>query len=279
MNEINRVQIIADSNGEIVRLPGDTTANPNNAVYKPFYDRPVKCPGDWFMVSPESLGTAFVVFLKNNREVSGPVLLSPGMVYPIDADTIQIVGVRRAGEIWVLFGRGSVVPSYTRAETRAAYRGFEFRVLPVTNIKLKPTDAGFSNIWCHPNSAPNSANPMVCGAALWPGAATPLYFFNYTAAHWTLLKFCVFNVDVETESVVNVRCLSSTTPTATSFTVAAVDINPWDRLGVIAIPSAANPDPTVAPATMIGALVDCFGSYSRKAEFGYSAVGSSTNLV
>lgn len=279
MNEINRVQIIADSNGEIIRLPGDTTANPNNAVFKPFYNQPVKCPGDWFMVSPESLGTAFVVFLKNNREVSGPVLLSPGMVYPIDADTIQIVGVRRAGEMWIVFGRGSAMPMYTRAEQRAAYRGFELRVLPVTNIKLRPDDAGFSNIWCHPLSAPSAANPMVCGAAVWPGAALPLYFFNYTAAHWTLLRVCVFAVDKETQSVYNVRALSSGTPTTSAATVVGIDINPWDRVGVIAIPSASNPDPTIAPATMIGLQVDCFGSYSRKPEFGYASLGSGVELV
>lgn len=277
MNEINRVQIIADSNGELVRLPGDTTANPNNAVYKPFYNRPVKCPGAWFMVSPESLGVAFVVFVKNNREVSGPVLMAPGMVYPIDADEIQIVGVKRAGEMWIVSGRGSAVPSYTTRENRAVYRAMECRILPLTQIKLRPSDVNKSNIWCHPLSAPDSASPMVCGISAWPSSAAPLYNFGYTAANWSLVNACVFAVDQETQSVFNVRRLTGagiTNPSANTM-----DINPWDRLGVIAIPSTANPDPTIAPATQIGLMIDAFGVYSREPEFGYQGFGAKGNLV
>lgn len=277
MNEYSRVQIIADSNGEIIRLPGDTTANPNNAVVAPFYSAPVQCPGDWFMASPESLGVAFVVFRRNSREISAPVLLMPGMVYPIVADEIQIVGVRRAGEMWLLFGRGEKYPSFTRADGRAPYRAMECRILPLTNIKLQPSDANNSNIWCHPLSAPASASPMVLGVSAYTATALALYQVGYTAAHWSALQACVFAVDRATQSVYNVRRITNgaiTNPGANG-----VDVNPWDRLGVIAIPSASNPDPTIAPATQIGLMIEAFGVYSRLPEFGYQGFGSKGELA
>lgn len=269
-----RQLFIADSNGLPVTLAGDFTQNPNNIVLAPYFRDVKYIAGEWFHVSRESTGQAFVVFRLGSVEVSPPTLVYPGSVHYVRADSIEIVGVRRAGEIWMTSGDGKA-PEYLLGENRALNRNIQARVFPLTQIALY-SGGPLSNIWCHPNSAPSSVAPMVCGVSAWPTSAAPLSVVGHTAANWSLFNLCAFSVDPSTQAVYNVRRITS--GTATNPVAVGVDINPWDRLGVIAIPSATNPDPSIAPATSFQVLIDCFGVYSRKAEIGYLGMGSGSNL-
>lgn len=276
MTYIARQLFVADSNGRPITLAGDYTMNPNNIVLEPFFTDSKHCPGDWFHVSPESTGQMFVIFQKNNRDVSDPVLLQPGLVYHIDADTIKPVGVRRAGELWIVYGRGCAAPDYTRSDGRGNYRNIQGTIFPLSQIALYP-GGPLSNIWCHPLSKPDSVAPMVCGISGYPASSLALAQNGYTAANWAAVHACLFNVDPATQNVYNVRRLAGAAPTA--WAVVATDVNPWDRLGVIAIPSATNPDPSLAPAVSFSFLVDFFMVYSRTAEIGYSGFGTKSELV
>lgn len=276
---ISRRLMIADSNGRPQRLPGDTTSNPNNPVFEPFDRTPIVGKFTSFHVSEESLGFCFVTVWLNNELVAGPLMLQGGKTYNIKGDKIQIEGVRRAGEMWLeLSDNGDGTGQYTRTEGTLVARGAQLNIYPLTQVALY-VGGPASNIWCHPNSAPGSASPMVMGTAMRLGSLSIINRVGYNASYWDAVFLAVFNVDPDTQSIVNVRRLSGGIPaSATTIGVNGYEFNPWDRACVIAIPSATNPG-GVAPATVIQFLVDGYNTFSRKSEFGYLGMGSGSELT
>lgn len=276
---IRRHLLIADSNGRPVRLPGDSTNNPNNPVFEPFYTAPVIAQFNSIHVSEETTAQLFVVVYLNNTPVSGPLLLHGGISYNITGDRIVPVGVRRAGEVWLQLSDDAIPGQYSRGDVRPAMRGMQVNVFPLTQVPLY-TGGPLSNLWCHPLSAPGAGAPMVSGTATLMSAAATIAYNGFTPANWYWLALAAFNVDNDTQSVVNVRRLtSSVSSTAANLVVISAEINPWDRIGVIAIPSAANPNPALAPATSISFIVEGISTYSRTPAFGYLGVGSSNELT
>lgn len=276
---IARRLMIADSNGRPAWLPGDTTSNPNNPVFQPFYTAPVVGAFECLHVSEETTGQLFVTLWKNNQQVSAPILLYGGVTVNISADKIVPVGVRRAGEVWLQLSDQQNAFTYTRGEQFPVSRGVQANVYPLTQIPLY-TGGPLSNLWCHPLSAPGSASPMVLGTAGRLAAGAHITRVGYTAANWAAIYLAFFNVDPDTQSVVNVRRMSGALPaTEVGISVNSFEINAWDRIGMIAIPSAANPNPALAPATVFQVVLELLNTYSRSAEFGYLGIGMSNELV
>lgn len=276
---ISRRLMIADSNGRPQQLPGDTTSNPNNPVFEPFDRTPIVGKFASFHVSEESLGFCFVTVWLNNELVAGPLMLHGGKTYNIKGDKIQIEGVRRAGEMWLeLSDNGDGTGQYTRTETPLTARGAQLNIYPLMQVALY-VGGPASNLWCHPNSAPGAAAPMVMGSAMRLSSLSIINRVGYTSSYWDAVFPAVFNVDPDTQSIVNVRRLSGSIPTTAGiFAVNSFDFNPWDRAGIVAIPSATNPG-GVSPATVIQFMVDGYNTFSRKAEFGYLGMGSGSVLV
>ena len=276
---IFRRLMIADSNGMYVQLPGDSTNNPNNPVFLPYYTNPVVGRFTHLHVSEESTGSAFVQFWRGNTEVSGPVLLQVGKYMSVDADRIEIVGVRRAGEIWLTLSDEPMNTLVTRGDARTPTRGMQANIIPNTQISLYP-GGPLSNVWCNNNSAPDRvSDAMVSGVSSLLVSGSTILYSGYTAANWNSVHIAAFNVDLSTQNVVNIRRLSANIPsTTTAVTILTGDINPWDRLGVIAIPSAANPNPALPPMTILSAIFEGLATYSRQIEFGYLSFGTKSPL-
>lgn len=270
---IQRSLLTADSNGRYIALPGDTTQNPNNPVYDPFYTNfsPI-IPGHIF-IGYESTGIAFVEFWNNNECIGAPVLLQAGMSVYVDANRARVVGVRRAGELWICSGMGNPA-QFSNVSQRGTYRGMQLNVFPLTQIPLY-AGGPLSNIWCHPNSAPGSATPMVMGTASYQSGAFLIGSVGYNASYWNSIGLCAFNVDPDTQSVVNVRRITSSLASLPSST--GQEFNTWDRLGVLAIPSATNPG--VGPGTVFQVGLEGYNTYSRKTEYGFLGVGASGELT
>jgi hypothetical protein len=282
MSLIQRSLLVADSNGTPVLLPGQAYTTANTPAFVPHYKSPARIAPGWLTVSPESTGNMYVELWRGGQRLSDPVLLTPGLSLYTEADTVIPVAVRRAGELWLMSGAPERLVQDQVPATRPNYRGLEVRAFPVTQIPLVEGSGALSNIWTHPLCAPGSATPMVSGVGFFPGAALNIFLSGYTAAHWTNVGVCAFNVVRNPldglEYVDNVRRLVANTSVNNVVTSLAIDVNPWDRLGVIALPSTSNPG-GVAPATMIWTFVDASGVYSRKLDYAYGGVGSGSPLV
>ena len=278
MTQFTRALMIADSNGQTVQLPGDATRNPNNPVFKPYYTDGITQRFNSIHVSTESTGVMFVEFWLRGTQVAPATLLYPGVVVDITADRVIPVGVRRAGEMWCMLSDTVDTFRMTRSDLRPVFRGAQYNVYPLTQVSLY-VGGPLSNLWCHPNSAPGAATPMYSGTAQTISGAALIGVTGYTAANWSTVYLAAFNVDPDTQSVVNVRRLMSNMPASpANIGTLSLEVNTWDRLGMIAIPSAANPNPALAPLTVAQFLVEGYSTYSRNIQLGYLGVGADGGL-
>lgn len=108
MLNLATVQIVADTTGVLMYLPGDTLQYKQQAPRAPDMT-PVltfNLPGESYAVEYDSTGEVYVIFMDaNGQDVSGPTLLVRGMSVIINAVKIRVYGIRRAGVIRITAGQ------------------------------------------------------------------------------------------------------------------------------------------------------------------------------
>lgn len=261
---------VCDSNGEHVVLPSFYYAPKGLAPFKPYDATPRNMRGKWFHVNEVGNGELFVIFRKGGRDVSMPVLLQGGHIYQIDADEVVPVAVRRGGLLVVEYSEDEGVPSYGSVTgNRVQSQTIKGGVFPTTNVPQYPGGPA-SFIWSHPNNQFGNAAPKVSGVGFNIASGTRHDLTALTAAHWLGIYVCAFNFDEVTGEVINVRRFFNL---ATAGTFANV-VNPWDMIGVHAIPSATNPAPGTSPGAMFFMHAETNGVYARDTVTGSTQFGA-----
>lgn len=262
--------LVCDSNGEHAVLPSFYYAPKGLAPFKPYDAVPRQMRGKWYRVNEIGNGELFVVFRKSGRDVSMPVLLQGGHIYQIDADEIVPLAVRRGGLLTIEYSEDEGVPSYGSATgNRVQSQTIRGGVFPLSNVPQYPGGPA-SYIWAHPDSLFGAATPKVSGVGFGIASGTRHDLTAVTASHWLGLFLCAYNFDEVTGEVVNVRRFFNLLNSGAFANV----INPWDYIGVHAIPSAANPNPGASPGLMFLVHTEANGVYARDTVTGVTQFGA-----
>ena len=262
-----------DTNGELYFLGQHSRAehSPFRATFRP----PQVPMCEYTLIDPASTAYGLMhVYGKGGNLLAENISFAPsGVIRVPGADYGIPVALTRAGILYTTSSSDTL--SAVTLATRAVEQGLLYKggVFPIVR------DATVAELYYHPLSAPSSATPLVCGLSGEVSMAVTRGAGAFTPSQWLDVLLVSFEVADGVPAHIQVIARIAS---ATSITSYASYLHTHQRLGILALPSASNPDAgATPPSTMFNFLMGVTRPYRRVWDIGYSSAttfGASATL-
>ena len=262
-----------DTNGELYYLGQHSRAE--HSLFRETFSPPQVPMSEYTLIDPASTAYGLMdVYGKGGILLAENVSFAPcGVLHVPGADYGIPVALTRAG---ILYTTSSSNPlSAVTIVPRSVEQGLLYKggVFPITR------DATVTELYYHPLSAPSSVAPLVCGLSGEVVMATMRSAGAFTASHW--LDVLLVGFEVADGAPAHIQVIARIA-SATSITPYSSYLHTHQRLGILAVPSATNPDAgATPPSTMFSFLMGVTRPYRRAWDIGYSSAttfGASATL-
>lgn len=252
-----------DTNGELYFLGQHSRAE--HSHFRETFKPPQVPMSEYTLIDPATTAYGLMaVYGKGGVLLAENVSFAPcGVIHVPGADYGIPVALTRAGILYTTSSNEPLTPVTTIQ--RATEQGLLYKggVFPIAR------DATVTELYYHPLSAPSSATPLVCGLSGEVSMAVMRGAGAFTTSHW--LDVLLVGFEVANDAPAHIQAIARIT-SATSISTYAGYLHTHQRLGILALPSATNPDAgATPPSTVFNFTFGITRPYRRAWDIGYSS--------